>query len=233
MRYLKTFEANSHWSEFLYDKVKFDRIDDIKELTYPFLDDFDMRSDISFSFKKNGFDSPGRIQEYLSDDTNLHMAYFVQIHAYSPSILDIDKLLQFKEYEIDIINRLKDIGFIFKYSTGSNNYINIELYHKDDIVDKSLFLEGYSWTASANYSNKDIKSKDELFKFLQDKFGKISNIWMSASKNIIIDVDPFEKYTIDDLYKFVTKTLGDKYSVTKVSNNQNDESILSLKIGYK
>jgi hypothetical protein len=36
-----------------------------------------------------------------------------------------------------------------------------------------------------------------------------------------------------DKVKFVTKTLGDKYSVTKVSNNQNDESILSLKIGYK
>jgi len=224
MRYLKTFEANSHWSESLYDKVKFDRIDDIKDLTYPFLDDFDMRFHISSSFKRNGFESPGRIQEYLSDDTNLYRAYFVHILDYSPSILDIDKLLQFKEYEIDIINRLKDIGFIFKYSTAGYN-INIELYHKDDIVDKSLFLEGYS--------NKDIKSKDELFKFLQDKFGKISNVWMSTSKNIIMDVSPFDNYTIDDLYKFVTKTLGDKYSVTKVSNNQNDQSILSLKIGYK
>jgi hypothetical protein len=225
MKYLKTFEANSHWTESLYDKVKFDKIDEIKDLTFPFLDEFEMKSDISFSFKKNGFDSPGRIQEYLSDNTNLYKAYFVQIHAYSPSSLDIDKLLLFKELEIEIINRLRDMDYIFKYSTGSNNYINIELYHKDDIVDKSLFLEGYS--------NKYIKSKDELFKFLQDKFGKISNVWMSASKNIIIDVDPFDQYTIDDLYNFVTKTLGDKYSVTKISNDQNDENRLSLKIGYK
>jgi hypothetical protein len=29
------------------------------------------------------------------------------------------------------------------------------------------------------------------------------------------------------------ESLYDKYSVTKVSNNQNGESILSLKIGYK
>lgn len=224
MKYLKTFEANSHWTESLFDKVKFDKVDEIKELTYTFLDEFDMRSDVSFSFKKNGFDSPGRIQEYLSDNTNLYKAYFVQIHSYSPSPLDIDKLLLFKDYEIEIINRLRDIGYIFKYSTGSNNYINIELYHKGDIVDKSLFLEGYS--------NKNIMSKEELFNFLKDKFGKISNVWMSASKNIIVDVDPYDKYTIDDLYNFITKTLGDKYSVEKISNDQTDETNLSLKIGY-
>jgi len=233
MKYLKTFEANSHWTESLYDKVKFDKIDEIKDLTFPFLDEFEMVSDVSYSFKKNGFDSPSRIQDYLSDNTNLYKAYYVQIHHRNIfNILDIDKLLLFKDLEIEIINRLRDMGYIFKYSTpgydsSSNNvnYISIELYHKDDIVDKSLFLE--------DYSNKDIKSKDELFKFLQDKFGKISNIWMSASKNIIIDVDPFDKYTIDDLYNFVTKTLGDKYLVTKISNDQNDESRLSLKIGYK
>lgn len=75
-------------------------------------------------------------------------------------------------------------------------------------------------------------SKEELFNFLKDKFGKISNVWMSASKNIIVDVDPYDKYTIDDLYNFVTKTLGDKYSVEKISNNQTDETNLSLKIGY-
>ena len=142
MKYLKTFEGNSHWTESLFNKVKFDKVDEIKELTYTFLDEFDMRSDVSFSFRKNGFDSPGRIQEYLSDSTNLYKAYFVQIHSYSPSSLDIDKLLLFKDHEIEIINRLRDIGYIFKYSTGSNNYINIELYHSDDIVDKSLFLEG-------------------------------------------------------------------------------------------
>jgi hypothetical protein len=225
MKYLKTFEANSHWSESLFDKVKFDKVDEIKDLTYPFLDEFNMMSDVSYFLKKNGFDSPGRIEDYLSDENNLYKAYFVQIHAYSPSILNIDKLLLFKESEIDIINRLRDIGYIFKYSTGSNNYINIELYHPNDKVDKELFLEGYS--------NKDIKSKEELFNFLKDKFGKISNVWMSASKNIIMDVDPFDNYTIDDLYKFVTKTLSDKYSVEKIRNNQQDETILSLKITYK
>jgi hypothetical protein len=230
MKYLKTFEANSHWAESLYDKVKFDKIDEIKDLTFPFLDDFDMKSDISFSFKKNGFDSPGRIQEYLSDNTNLYKAYSVQIHSYSPSLLDIDKLLLFKDYEIELISRLRDIGYVFVYTTTAfspipSNIISIDLYHSSDIVDKSLFLEGYS--------TKGVKNKDVLFKFLKDKFGKISNVWMSVSENIIMDVDPFDKYTIDDLYNFVTKALGDKYLVTKISNDQNDKDRLSLEIRYK
>lgn len=165
------------------------------------------------------------VQDYLSDKNNLYKSYFVQIHRYSPNILDIDKLLLFKDFEIEIINRLRDIGYIFKYSTGSNNYINIELYHPNDKIDKELFLEAYS--------NKDIKSKEELFNFLQDKFGKISHVWMSASKDIIMDVDHYEKYTIDDLYNFVTKTLGDKYSVEKFSNSKTDDRILSLKISYR
>jgi hypothetical protein len=217
MKHLKTFEGNSHWTEPLFDKVQFNRDSEIRELTYPFLDEFDMRSDISSSFKKNGLDSPGRIQDYLSDENNLYRVYFVRIHSYSPSILDIDKLLEFKECEIDIISRLRDIGYIFKYST-SNNYINIEIYHPDDIVDKELFLE--------DYSNKYIRNKEELFNFLNEKFGKISNVWISASKDIIMEVDTYHKYTIDDLYTFVTKLLGDKYSVKKIDK-------LSLKIGYK
>lgn len=223
MKYLKTFEGNSHWTESLFDKVKFDRLDEIKELTFPFSDELDMVSGIDVNFKKNGFESPGRIQEYLSDNTNLYKSYFLQIHHRETISNNINKLILFKELELEIINRLKDIGYIFNY-TNSNTYIHIELYHSDDIVDKSLFLEGYS--------NKDIMSKKELFNFLKDKFGKISNVWISASKNIIVDVDPYEKYTIDDLYNFVTKTLGDKYSVEKISNNQTDETNLSLKIGY-
>jgi hypothetical protein len=223
MRYIKTFEANSHWTESLYNKVKFDKVDEIKELTFPFLDELDMVSNIDTNFKKNGFDSPGRIQEYLSDNNNLYKAYFVQIHHRETISNNINKLILFKELELEIINRLKDIGYIFNY-TNSNTYIHIELYYKDDIVDKSLFLEGYS--------NKNIKSKEELFNFLKDKFGKISFVWMSASKNIIVDVDPYDKYTIDDLYNFITKTLGDKYSVEKISNSQTDETNLSLKIGY-
>lgn len=43
----------------------------------------------------------------------------------------------------------------------------------------------------------------------------------------------YGKYTIDDLYNFVTKILSDKYSVEKIRNNQQDETILSLKITYK
>lgn len=59
MKYLKTFEANSHWSETIYDKIEFDRFDEIKDLTFPFLDEFDMISNVEIFLKKNGFDSPG------------------------------------------------------------------------------------------------------------------------------------------------------------------------------
>jgi len=146
MKYLKTFESTTsfrHWSEFLYDKVKFDRVSDIKELTYSFSDEFDMISDISFSFRKNGFDSPGiSPQEYLDDDVNLYRTYFLNIHGFSPQ--DPNKLIEFKECEVDFIKRLRGEGFIFKYANRSSEnlecYIKVGMYHPDDFIDKDLFL---------------------------------------------------------------------------------------------
>lgn len=235
MKYLKTFESNSHWTESLFDKVKFDKVDEIKELTYTFLDEFDMRSDVSFSFKKNGFDSPGRIQEYLLDEINLYKSYFVQIHAYNGNPLDIDKLLLFKECEIEIINRLRDIGYIFKYSTGSNNYINIELYHPDNIVDKDLFLKSFKKTRS--------RSIGELYQYLVKNFGKISNISKTVSDTIIMDIDPSTKYTINDLLIFVktslkhTKGIFAAYqmnlSIELVNKYKDNKDIFSIEIKIK
>jgi hypothetical protein len=62
LKYLRTLESWRHWTEALYGKVEFDRLDDIKELTYIFADELDMVSDIGFFFKKNGFSDASSIK---------------------------------------------------------------------------------------------------------------------------------------------------------------------------
>lgn len=220
MKYLKTFESKSHWTEELYDKSVFDRKDELKDLTYSFIDELSMVSVVDWSLRKNGFESPGRLQDYFSDDTNLYKYYLVQIYSQDVNIFkDVDKLILYKELEIELINRLKDIGYIINYKNDSNS-IRIELYHPIDIIDKSLFLK--------DYHTKDMLNNKDLFEFLKQKFGKISNIWLSQTNDIIVEADPYDKYTIDDLYNFITKTLGNKYSLTK-TNKDTNTTVIKIK----
>ena len=101
MKYLKTFESKSHWSEELYDKSVFDRKDELKDLTYSFIDELSMVSVVDWSLRKNGFESPGRLQDYFSDDTNLYKYYSILIYSRDVNIFkDVDKLILYKELEI-------------------------------------------------------------------------------------------------------------------------------------
>jgi hypothetical protein len=110
-----------------------------------FIDEFGMISDVSFSLKRNGFEPLGHnLKDYLGDDVNIYIVYSIKIQSYSPNILDIDQLLSFKECEIELINRLREFGFIFRYSVNSINFIDIVLYHQDDIIDKKLYLNNIS-----------------------------------------------------------------------------------------
>ena len=36
MKYLKTFEASSHWKDTLFEKLKFERKEDLTDLLYTF-----------------------------------------------------------------------------------------------------------------------------------------------------------------------------------------------------
>lgn len=220
MKYLKTFEAKSHWTEELYDVSDFDRKDELKDLTYSFIDELSMVSVVDWSLRKNGFEPPGRLQDYFPDDTNLYKYYSILIYSRDVNIFkDVDKLILYKELEIELINRLKDIGYIINYK-NDNNSIRIELYHPIDIIDKSLFLK--------DYHPKDMLNNKDLFEFLKQKFGKISNIWLSQTNDIIVEADPYDKYTIDDLYNFITKTLSNKYSLTK-TNKDTNTTVIKIK----
>lgn len=232
MRYLKTFESNSRfWGYDLIDKLEFNRRQELEDLTFTFLDEFDSTVGIDNKLTKLSGKSTtsdiGKKEDYLLDKNNLYESYLIQIHNTKP-IKGANKIILFKELEIELIKRLLDIGYnlyYYKNNTEGYGYIHIRIYHPDDIVDKSLFLN--------DYKDKNLKTNEELFELLKSKFGKISNIWMSTSNNIMMDVDPFDKYDIDDLYNFLAKTIGeDFYSIEKVKNRINSED-LSLKISVK
>lgn len=223
MKYLKTFEANSHWKDEIFDKVKFERKQDIEEIFYDLMD-----IGMSVSLKedlKNGFKSARQRHEYLKSDMNLYKTY--EVNIYDNEFYDsenIDRVLEIKQLEIESIERLKSLGFNIDYSNRGKS-IRVELYHTDDIVDKSLFI-------------KDIVNKvgiNDAFDRLKSTFSKIADISKTTSGDItvLLNNDGREKYTLGDLHDFVSKVLKNYLNIAKVKIFKSDTEPSGILVSEK
>lgn len=70
MKYLKTFEANSHWKDPLFEKLKFERKEDLTDLLYTFTDmgmSLSINGDYSDKFKNRLHKVPGTTDTYSYD----------------------------------------------------------------------------------------------------------------------------------------------------------------------
>lgn len=225
MKYLKTFEANSHWKDIIFNKIEFQRIDDIKELLYTFTD-IGMSLSIDEDIKKNGFESAGQRQEYLKDGINLYKSYSIYLNDDEYDSKNMNRIIDIKQDEIELIERLQSMGFKIDYSNRGYS-INIELYHPDDIVDKSIFMNDI-------ISSKKV-SIDDAFEKLSKIFNRIASVSKTISNGIIIwlNEEGREKYTLDDLYNFVSKVLKDGFNVEKSKLFRTDAEPSGISISKK
>lgn len=208
MKYLKTFEANSHWKDPLFEKLKFERKEDLTDLLYTFTD-MGMSLSINEDLKKNGFESAGQRHEYLKDDINLYKSYSIHLHDNNQyDSKNMNRVIEIKQSEIELIERLQSMGFKIDYSNRGFS-INIELYHPDDIVDKNIFIGDI-------VSSKTV-SIDDAFEKLSKTFNRIAHVSKTVSNQITIWLieEGEEKYTLDDLYNFVNKVLKDGFNIEK------------------
>ena len=207
MKYLKTFEASSHWKDSLFENLKFERKEDLTDLLYTFTD-MGMSLSIDEDLKKNGFESAGQKHEYLKDDINLYKSYSIRLqdNNYQYDSKNMNRVIEIKQSEIELIERLQSMGFKIDYS-NSGFSINIELYHPDDIVDKNIFIGDIISSKKANI--------DEAFDKLLKTFRSIATIYKSQSGGVVLylNSDGKEKYTLDDLYNFVNKVLKDGFNI--------------------
>lgn len=226
MKYLKTFEANSHWKNSLFDKVKFERKEDIKELFYPLID-IGMSFSIDEDLKKNGFESAGQRHEYLKDDINLYKSYSIRLYDDNYQSKNMKRIIEIKENEIELIERLKSMNFKMNYSNRGFS-INIEIYHPDDIVDKNIFINDI-------VSSSKKLSIDDAFEKLSSTFKRIATIYKTKSGDVLLylNSDGKEKYTLDDLYKFTNKVLKDGFEVEKTEVMRKDTEPTGILVSIK
>lgn len=218
MKYLKTFEANSNWKNTIFNKIEFQRSDDIKELFYEFTD-IGMSLSIDEDLKKNGFESAGQRYEYLKDDINLYKSYLIHLNDDEYDSKNMNRIIDIKQSEIELIERLQSMGFKIDYSNRGYSMF-IKLCHPDDIVDKSIFMNDI-------ISSKKV-SIDDAFEKLSKTFNRIASVQKTNSNELSLYLNRKgkEKYTLDDLYNFVNKSLKDGFSVEKTKLlRKEDESI--------
>ena len=196
----KIFEAESHWKDKLYDVVSFDKYDDIKEIFYEF-QDLGIPVKIGLNFVKNDFGRVSQKLDFIDNNVNLYKCYRIKIILNVIGAKDINKILEIKELEISMINRLLGLGLKIEYNQ-QNTFIYITVYHPDDFVDKELFISDL-YKLAGGIEGAYCKAKD--------KFNKIANVWwIKDEKAFIIEKDPFnQKYDLDQIYIFVTKILKD------------------------
>jgi len=228
MKYLKTFEASSHWLDDIYDKVKFERTDQIGDLFYDFIDfGFDIRTDF---YIKRAFDSPGKRLDYLEDGVDLYKLYSVILHDKYYDQRNINRIIEIKEAKIELLNRLITMGFKIDFD-DARSYTKIEIYNIEDKIDKNLYL--LDLIDSPKY--KQLKGVNSAFDRLKNTFSKIADVWIPELDKDCIIVQPIRpsKYTLDQLYSFVGKVLKDEFDIKKVSIMKNEAEPQSLEIRRK
>jgi hypothetical protein len=229
MKYLKTFEASSHWLDDIYDKVKFERTDQIGDLFYDFIDfGFDIRTDF---YIKRAFDSPGKRLDYLEDGVDLYKLYSVILHDKYYDQRNINRIIEIKEAKIELLNRLITMGFKIDFD-DARSYTKIEIYNiEEDKIDKNLYL--LDLIDSPKY--KQLKGVNSAFDRLKNTFSKIADVWIPELDKDCIIVQPIRpsKYTLDQLYSFVGKVLKDEFDIKKVSIMKNEAEPQSLEIRRK
>ena len=168
MKYLKTFEANSHWKDPLFEKLKFERKEDLTDLLYTFTD-MGMSLSINEDLKKNGFESAGQRHEYLKDDINLYKSYSIHLHD--------------NNYQYDFKNMSENNNTLYttSYTVNKGHELVFCLRHKDQ--EESLVkLNTLMFVALHEFAHVCSKSRDHTpefwsnFKFIIQEAIKLG-IW--------------------------------------------------------
>lgn len=124
-------EATSHWREDILKQLKFERIEDIKDLFYDFIDLGFGEPRIETQLRDKNWGNPGKIASYLTTkNPTLYKCYYVTSHcSKSDALGNIDLSIEIYDALITILNRLKEIGFgiihSFQLGTGSNLIIHL------------------------------------------------------------------------------------------------------------
>lgn len=230
MKYLKTFESTTFWVDKVYQKVTFDKEDDIKELLYS-LTDLGFKLSIEKDLRKGKGGTPdklenssGKIGDYYDESTNLYKSYYINLDDEKKDNTDINRILEIKENEIELINRLKSIGFKIFYDSGTGLSISLRLYHPDDKIDKKMFMPKH-------------EKNEELIENIQKSFDTIANIFkakdsITGEPSIVLTLRDKDKYTLDDFHKIVNKFLNGKYKISKKKIYQYDKKPSGLVIKY-
>ena len=222
MKYLKSHkifeELTSHWANELYPKLKFERKDDIEDLLYDFKD-LGFRVEITPTITPNDNSSHlGKKSEFISSGKNLYEGYRIYLVDKQSRSKDIDMIIYIKEREIELLNRLRGMGFIMEVHLTQGI---IKLYHPKDVIDKKLYLDDKR-RLSATDSLVVLKER------LDKRIGRIANIQLAPDEEsiYITTIGPYFKgkvneYTLDRIYDIlVTSVISrqlDVYDVKKVA----------------
>lgn len=214
IRKYNNFKINeaSNWIDEI--KVEYDRISYFKDILCEFID-------LGFNISVNGeilneeFKSKlgiGPKINFIKNKTDLYKGYIIIINNISALYkTNIKKIMDIKETELYLIEGLNKEGFKFTYSNLRDD-IYIEIYHPDDIIDKDSYINHIF------RSKHSLDIKDDL-EFFQKNLGKISNIYInSLNDSILIEEDPYNKYSLDDIYDIVCKICerrNKNYNVSK------------------
>lgn len=218
MRYLNTYSIFEHW----VDEVKpdYNRKDDILEIFYG-LQDMGFKIHIFTEVCADNFEHPSKRIEFLSDTKNIYPKYRISYTGkYTRD--NIDTLIEFKEEELTVLHRLKDMGFKIKMISDSQ----ISIYHPDDLIPKSEYID-YKQIVGMGRKSKGIFTLKDVLDKLELSFNKISD--MSLSDDVIIMRLNSDKYTLDNLYGFVSKAMYSARNVRVTKDIENEVIKVFLK----
>lgn len=230
LRDYKIFEASAHWRDDVMPKLNWDRMDEIYDLMIEFEDigwtlpkrQVDMTNSYMFDGIKvemsdSSFNTPSKKIDLI--ERQFYQSY--RVRAINPSRAANFDIEFFKEV-VEILSKLKGLGYEYKIGNISKDNIDIMVYHPEDVIDPSLVIADMK-KAKVSLSIGIDNAEQRL-----DNHRKIMNIDKKDGRLYITQIT--DKYNLDRVYDIVNKTLKDKFNVIK--DDTNNRVIVATKGKY-